>query len=225
MRRAIFILGSGGFARELYGYLCALHHFPRSAADPDRINRPVLDNEIFFVDDNNAGRNNVISSSEYYSRIANNSAPESYTMIGSGKSDIRLRMLKQARGKIMSLVHPAAHVFAKKLGEGLIVAPGAVIAPNVTLGKHVLCNYNATIGHDSVIEDMVVIGPNAAIGGGVTIESGVYIGAGATIKEGITIGKNSVVGMGAAVVKSVPPNLTVVGVPAKVISNKKGDEI
>jgi len=225
MRRSIFILGSGGFARELYGYLCVLHQFPRNHADPERISRPVLQHEILYVDDNRTGTN-IITLSEYNSRIVNASqvGTECYTLMGSGKSDIRARMISQIRGKVMSLIHPAAHVFTSKLGQGTIIAPGAVVAPNASLGMYALINYNATIGHDSVLEDMVVVGPNAAIGGGVTVESGVYIGAGATIKEGIRIGKNSVVGMGAAVVKSVPSNVTVVGVPAKVVSNKKGDE-
>ncbi len=35
------------------------------------------------------------------------------------------------------------------------------------------------------------------------------------IKAGVTVGKNSVVAMGAVVTKDVPPNMVVVGVPAR----------
>jgi len=51
---------------------------------------------------------------------------------------------------------------------------------------------------------------------GVTIEDGVVIGSRAVIKAGVTIGKNSVVAMGAVVIKGVPANTVVAGVPAKI---------
>ena len=50
---------------------------------------------------------------------------------------------------------------------------------------------------------------------GVIIEDNAIIGSRAVIKAGVTIGKNSVVGMGAVVTKDVPPDIVVIGVPAK----------
>ena len=46
------------------------------------------------------------------------------------------------------------------------------------------------------------------------------IGAGATILGPITIGDNVRVGAGSVVVKAVPPNSTVVGIPAKIVKRK-----
>jgi acetyltransferase-like isoleucine patch superfamily enzyme len=43
------------------------------------------------------------------------------------------------------------------------------------------------------------------------------VGAGAVIRQGIQIGDGAVVGAGAVVVKDVPPGVTVVGVPARVL--------
>ncbi|MCW5329468.1 DapH/DapD/GlmU-related protein, partial [Pseudomonas aeruginosa] len=68
--------------------------------------------------------------------------------------------------------------------------------------------------------DYVTFAPGVKCNGGVIIEDNVYVGAGAVIKQGtvkrpIIIGKNSVVGMGAVVTKSVPPDTTVLGNPAK----------
>jgi maltose O-acetyltransferase len=51
----------------------------------------------------------------------------------------------------------------------------------------------------------------------VTIGAGSWIGARATILGGLTIGESSVVAAGAVVIRSVPPNTLVGGVPAKVI--------
>lgn len=51
----------------------------------------------------------------------------------------------------------------------------------------------------------------------VMIGSGSWIGARATILGGVTIGEGTVVAAGAVVIRSVPPNTLVGGVPAKVI--------
>ena len=111
------------------------------------------------------------------------------------------------------------------------------IGDNVKIGSLVHIDYNVKIGANSMIEGAVYIPPLSRIGNnvfigpaasltndpfppsgkmiGVTIEDGAIIGSRAVIKAGVTIGKNSVVAMGAVVTKDVPPNVVVVGVPAK----------
>ncbi len=51
-----------------------------------------------------------------------------------------------------------------------------------------------------------------------------WIGIGATIKDRVRVGANSIVGAGAVVLKDVPDNSVVVGVPAKFIRNVEPDE-
>lgn len=55
--------------------------------------------------------------------------------------------------------------------------------------------------------------------GKIEIFDNVFIGANAVILSGVSIGPNVVVGAGAVVVKDVPPNSVVGGVPAKVIGS------
>ena len=117
------------------------------------------------------------------------------------------------------------------------VGDDAEIGDNVKIGSLVHIDYNVKIGANSMIEGSVYIPPLSRIGNnvfigpaaaltndpfppsgkmvGVTIEDGAIIGSRAVIKAGVTIGKNSVVAMGAVVTKNVPPNIVVVGVPAK----------
>ena len=55
----------------------------------------------------------------------------------------------------------------------------------------------------------------------VILRKGCWIGANAILLPGVEIGSNSIVAAGAVVTKSVPENVIVVGVPARVIKHIK----
>jgi len=72
------------------------------------------------------------------------------------------------------------------------------------------------------------IHPSTSIGeydGTPTLGNNVYIAPGAKLFGGITIGNNVAIGANAVVNKDVPDNVTVGGIPAKIISNKTSIEI
>ena len=124
-----------------------------------------------------------------------------------------------------------------KIWNFAYVGDNVEIGDNVKIGSLAHIDYDVKIGENTLIEGMVYIpplsrigknvfiGPTAALTNdpyprsekmiGVTIEDGAIIGARAVIKAGVTIGKNSVVAMGSVVIKDVPPNIVVVGNPAK----------
>jgi serine O-acetyltransferase len=107
------------------------------------------------------------------------------------------------------------------------VLTGADIHPGAIVGKNFFIDHatGVVIGETSEIGDNVSIYQGVTLGGIATekkkrhptIGSNVVIGAGATILGPITVGDNVRVGAGSVVVKSVPPNSTVVGVPAKMV--------
>jgi sugar O-acyltransferase (sialic acid O-acetyltransferase NeuD family) len=103
------------------------------------------------------------------------------------------------------------------LAEGVFIAAGAVIQAGAQIGRAALINSNATIEHHSQVGSGVHIGPGAVLAGLVEVGDLTMVGAGAVIRDRIKIGKSVTVGAGAAVVRDVPDQITVVGVPAKAL--------
>jgi serine O-acetyltransferase len=90
-----------------------------------------------------------------------------------------------------------------QIGPGLFVAHfgPTVIHPSTVAGRNLTLEQGVTIGRS---------------GAGVPhIGHDVFIGTGARVIGGITIGDHVSVGAGAVVVKDVPPNCVVVGIPAR----------
>lgn len=115
------------------------------------------------------------------------------------------------------------------------VLTGADIHPGATIGKGFFIDHatGVVIGETSEIGDNVSIYQGVTLGGistekkkrHPTIGNNVVIGAGATILGPVVIGDNVRVGAGSVVVKSVPPNSTVVGVPAKIVKREGATSI
>lgn len=110
------------------------------------------------------------------------------------------------------------------------VLTGADIHPGATLGKGVFIDHatGVVIGETAIIGNNVSIFQGVTLGGvstakekrHPTIMDNVTIGAHATVLGDITIGENVKIGAGSVVVKDVPPNVTVVGIPGKVVQRK-----
>jgi len=132
----------------------------------------------------------------------------------------KLEASASAKGLINfgSLIDPSA-ILPKRLtyAEGLHINAGVIIGSNCRLGRQVLINRGASLGHDLCAEDYVSFGPSCILCGSCTIGAGAFIGAGAVITPKIRVGRNAVVGAGAVVPRNVPSNTIVAGNPARVI--------
>lgn len=101
-------------------------------------------------------------------------------------------------------IHPAA-----KIGSGVFIdhGEGVVIGETAEIGNNVVLYQGVTLGGTG--KDRGKRHP--------TIEDGVMISAGAKVLGPFTVGKNAKIGAGSIVLKPVPPNATVVGVPGRVV--------
>ena len=107
-------------------------------------------------------------------------------------------------------IHPGA-----KIGEGLFIdhGMGVVIGETAEIGDNVTLHQGVTLGGTS--QQRAKRHP--------TLGNNVVVGVGAQLIGNITIGDNSKVGAGSVVIKSVPPNATVVGVPGRVVAIRNPD--
>lgn len=131
--------------------------------------------------------------------------------------------------------------------EEVLIAEGAVVVGDVTLGKGVSVWYNAVlrgdqgaivIGEDTNIQECAILHEGTTVGRGCTIGhaaivhgctvgDNTLIGMGAVILTGAKIGRNCIVGAGALVTGKtvVPDGSMVLGSPAKVVRPLTEQEI
>ncbi len=136
-----------------------------------------------------------------------------------GDCRARLRALQRtatSQYRLPPLVHPRAIVApSARMGAGTQVMAGAILNPDAVLGRAVIVNTAATVDHDCEIADGVHLAPGVHLAGQVTIGEGAFLGIGAVVKPGVRIGAGCVVGAGAVVLRDLPDNSTVAGVPAR----------
>jgi sugar O-acyltransferase (sialic acid O-acetyltransferase NeuD family) len=144
--------------------------------------------------------------------------------IAIGTTPIRRRLAARVEAvgcPFATLVDPRAWIGSDvEVGTGSILCAGAVVTTDVRLGRHVILNLASTVSHDAVLGDFVTLAPGVNVAGIVRIGEGCEIGIGTAILQGASIGAWSIIGAGAAVTNSVPPNVTAVGVPARVIKER-----
>lgn len=113
--------------------------------------------------------------------------------------------------------------------KSIEITTGISIPASAKIRKGLYVGHFGTI----ILHSDVEIGENCSVGPGVIIGSkgvgvdgvpeigdNVYIGTGAKVLGGIHIGNNVRIGANAVVLKSVPDNCTVVGIPARIVKGK-----
>jgi sugar O-acyltransferase (sialic acid O-acetyltransferase NeuD family) len=117
----------------------------------------------------------------------------------------------------LNAVHPSAVIDAAAniATQGVMIGANVVINPLAFIAEGVICNTGCIIEHECTVGRVAHIAPGAVLCGNVTVGEGAFVGANAVIKQGITVGKNAIIGAGAVVIRNVPDNVTVTGVPAK----------
>ncbi len=111
------------------------------------------------------------------------------------------------------------------------VLTGIEIHPGATIGKRFFIDHGmgVVIGETAEVGNDVTLYHGVTLGGTTwnkgkrhpTLGSGVVVGAGAKILGPITVGDGAAVGSNAVVVRNVPPDATVVGIPGRIVDHDR----
>lgn len=135
--------------------------------------------------------------------------------------DIRNKLYERYKKlgfKMRTLISPYAVVSkTANIAEGCIIQSFCNISAECEIGVCVRLNTGANVMHNVFVGDFSTVAPAAVLLGYTSIGSKVYVGANSTILPRLSIGEGAIVGAGAVVTKNVLKDMTVVGVPAKMI--------
>lgn len=121
--------------------------------------------------------------------------------------------------------------FTSHIGRGLTgieIHPGAKVGTCVFIdhGMGVVIGETAEVGDGCTIYQGVTLGGTSLSPGTKrhpTLGAGVVVGAGAKILGGFTVGEGARIGSNSVVVKEVPVDATVVGIPGRIVEGKEAE--
>lgn len=206
----VVIVGTGGMGREAH----------QIASDENGV-CPTW-NVLGFLDDNKSLHGQLIhglpilGGSEWAQRRS-----EVAVFLAIGNPSVRQKLsakLAEWGCRFPTLVSPTTKIGQDvSIGEGTIVATGAILTTDIRVGRFALINTGSIVSHDCQLDDFSTLSPGAVLTGAVHLHEGCEIGAGATVIPGKSVGAWSVVGAGAVVTTDLPARCTAVGVPARIV--------
>jgi sugar O-acyltransferase (sialic acid O-acetyltransferase NeuD family) len=127
-----------------------------------------------------------------------------HVIVAITDNSTRLRIANSMRGlgvPFFTAMHPAAYVSMEAdVGDGSVLAAGAVVGPDATVGSH------------------CYIGPRAVVDRDAVVEAGVWVSAGAIVGPGARVGVRAVLGQNSSVERRA-----VVGEDAEVAALRSAD--
>jgi len=148
-----------------------------------------------------------------------------YAIVAIGDNRTRRNYAKNVEEfglQLACAIHPSANIAQNAvIGDNVVIAAGALVCAHCKIGNSVILNTGCIVDHESIIAQSAHVCPGAKLAGRVIVDSGAFIGIGATIIQNVRIGTDAIVGAGTVVIKDVPPAVTVVGVPARILKNPK----
>ncbi len=140
-----------------------------------------------------------------------------FVAVGDMQARARLAELCSSMGlSLPTLVHPSAYVsLHAQIGAGGFVGAGVVVLPGAVVDELARINAGTVVSHHVHVGGANTIGPNATLAGRSSTGAFVLLGAGCTLLPEVRVADGVTVGAGAVVTRDTPPNVTVVGMPAK----------
>ncbi|MBR3220794.1 MAG: acetyltransferase [Kiritimatiellae bacterium] len=200
--RDLFIVGAGGFGREA---VWTVERINKATEEPQwRI--------IGFADDDPAKASGNFEGYPMLGSPERASAdnPGASVFIAIGDNKVRRDVYRRLRGHdFPAIIDPTAQVSpTTDFRHGVYIAVGAVVSVGTDIGKFVIVNARAGVGHDSTIGDFANIAPGVSLSGHTRIGEGAFMGTNSCTAPGMTVGDGATVACGTPVMKDVAPGST-----------------
>ncbi len=203
----LIIIGAGGYAKSLLDSVDYFNYRIKGFVDEfsnkeEHLGYPILWKSIEEIDE-----------------------PERYFYcIAIGNNEKRKAWydkLKKRGLRLINVVDRSAIISPEaKIGTGCFFGKMSVVNSNALIGDNCIINTKALVEHGCIVKNHANISTNAVINGDVEIGEGTFVGTCSVTIGQKRIGSWSTIGAGSVVISDVDDNVTVAGVPAKLI--KKG---
>lgn len=205
--RELIIVGAGGFGRELLQWV----------KDINKVEYKWIIKG--FIDDNINALDNYECDYKVIGRIEEWKPKENEVFACAvANPKIKEKVVKKLKlrgANFESIIHPRASLGDfNKIGEGVIMYPGARLTVNINIGDFVTL-LSSGVGHDVIIGDYSTISSYCGINGNVQIGKKVFIGSNVVIVPSRKIGDDVFIGAGSVVISNIKPSIKVLGNPAK----------
>ncbi|HEY0013300.1 MAG TPA: acetyltransferase [Allosphingosinicella sp.] len=141
--------------------------------------------------------------------------------VGIGDNDARRLYFDRLKGMGLAparCIAPTAFVAADaQLGDGVFLAPGAVVNSRSRIGDNVIVNTLSSVDHDCEIGADTQLTPGVTFGSHLRIGRGCFFGMKSCVIPRIEIGDGTTVMAGALVVRSAPAGVMLGGNPARIM--------
>lgn len=211
MGKNIYILGAGGFGREVLSLLTDLGR----------------ENKVQgFLEENCERKGELINGKPVYDlSILNDLDKDKIRLVCAIGTPLRERIIEKTKemGFIFeTIIHPSV-ILSKwvEVGEGCIICAGNILTNQIMILDHVILNLGCIIGHDVNIGSYTTISPGVSVSGHVSIGNSCFLGVGAIISNNLSIGNSAFVGAGSLVSKDIPDNVLAMGMPARPLKKLK----
>lgn len=206
----LYILGAGGFAREIYSYL--------SESDFSYNDLKLAG----FLDDNKLALEGFNIKHKVVGDIKSLVLADNDSLILGVANPVIKELLfnfyHEHAGSIISFIHPTAIIGNNAIiGDGSVFAPYSVATTDVQIGRGCTINVFSTLGHDALLGDFCTLSGHCDVTGNVTLGNKVFMGSHSSVIPSTIIEDNVVIGAGSLVIRKVKENTTVFGNPAKKI--------
>ncbi len=203
----LVFLGSGGFARELLGWM----------AHDSLWDRPVA----MIQDEVTLGETQLGIPVKNFDAIQH---PVRF-IVAVSPPELKERLVKKAMDRGWT---PATYIdqtaivgLNTDIKIGCVVTPYCIVSTNVVLGNFVTLNCRSGVGHESTIGEYSTLLGGNQVNGNVHIGAHALLGSGSIIHPGRTIGNRATIGIGSVVLNNVKDGTVVFGSPAKRIQYQK----